>query len=304
MTIMTSLKDRYFAEAKETVGPRSPEIGVTPEDRLVLDVVTGRKLHTVDPAAPFRELEAIFKDFTLVNSGGISNQITMLQHHGLKQESYAEPLLVGHFQKALKEGNTPAYAFDYAGSLKKCIERTEEEAGKGVFKQIHGYDLENYLEMPYTEFQKVGRIKKSTEAGIYVPTWDFVQRRDDGKLERIFESAPVPYSPQDVLDCIAFCWMGRSIFNPQKLSWFTVGDRGYSTPLGNAILYGVPTIAYPAKEGIEFQGIEGIEDVIGQAYQHFDYESKKSPIKSFCFVIRGQAKGNRPVKAEGLLIAF
>lgn len=300
-----SMQDRYFLSARVTVGPRSPETGVTVGDRVVFDAVSGRDLQIIPPDEPFDSIRARFGDWALVHSGGIANICAMLQIHGLTGERYEEPLRLIHFQQALRNGWGSSSNFDYPASILKAIRRAEQEAGLGVFRRIHGFDEGNYLDMPFVESQKVGRIKASSEAGIFVPTWDFVRRHADGHIERIFESAPVPYKPEDVLPCIALGVMGRSVLNPNRLAWVTIGDRGYSTPLGNALFTGVASIAYPGREGVEFQGIKGLAGMVSEAMVKFDEATTRGlPIKMAVFLIKGVAQGNRPIKATDLTCEF
>jgi hypothetical protein len=302
---MDSMRDRYFSGATVTVGPRSPETGVTVGDKVVFDAVTGRDLPIIFPDESFDSIKARLGEQTLVHSGGIANKGAMLQVHGLTSDRYQEPLKVGDFQRALQEGWGSPYNFDYAASILKAIRRAEQEVGSGVFRRIHGFDESDYLEMPYTESQKVGRIKASTEAGIFVPTWDFVRRHADGRIERVFESAPVPYKPEDVLPCIALGVMGRSVLNPQRLAWVTIGDRGYSTPLGNALFTGLASIAYPGREGVELQGIKGLSMMVSDAMARFDEATAQGlPIKMAVFLIKGVAQGNRPIEATELVCEF
>jgi len=298
---MDSFRGRYFQDAQ--VVDQTQELSISdPTQRTVFDGVTGRTFEAVAPTDTLSELISRFGPRSVVWLGGVLNVGAIHQIHGINTMN--EPLKLKHIKAALESGKGSNINYDYVESLREAMMRAEQEKGPGVFRRIHGFGPEDFEEMPYQAALGIGRTKESREAGIWTPAWTIVRRATDGKLVDFFKSAPVPFDIKDVLPCAAVCYMARSVLNPKMVSWVGIGDRFYSTPLANAFFYASRTVAYPGREGAEFQAIPGLGNLAEKALAEFDKTAEEGPIKAASFLLIGKTRGGRPISADEIHMDF
>lgn len=298
---MDSFRDRYFQGAQ--VVDQTQELSVSePTQRIVFDVVTGRTFPAVAPTDTFNILVARFGAASVVWMGGILNIGTIHQIHGVNMMH--EPLRLKHIKDALEGGKGASLNYDYVGSLRSAMMRAEQEKGPGVFRSIHGFGPENFEEMPYQDAVNIGRTKESRDVGIWTPIWTIVRRQLDGSLVEVFKSAPVPFNINDTLPCAVVCYMARSVLNFKLVAWAGIGDRFYSTPMANAFFAGISTVAYPGREGAEFQAIPGLALLIEKALAALDEAAARGPVKAASFLLIGKTRGGRPVSADEIQMDF
>lgn len=297
---MDSFSGRYFKDAQVVDQAQALSIS-DPTQRTVFDGVTGRTFEAVVPTDNLGDLISRFGSRSVVWLGGVLNVGAMHQIHGIDEPH--KPLLLKHVKAALRGGSGANINYDYVGSLRAAMMRAEQVRA-GAFRRIHGFGPEDFEEMPYHEALSIGRTRESREAGILTPIWTIVRRRFDGCLTKVFESAYVPFEIKDVLPCAAVCYMARSVLNPKMVSWVGIGDRFYSTPLANAFFHATSTVAYPGREGAEFQAIPGMRNLVGEALDAFDEAAKNGPIQAASFLLIGTTCGGRPISADEIEMDF
>lgn len=297
---MPSFRERYFQGVREVDQTQSLSVS-PPTQRTVFDAVTGREFPAVTPTDTFSDLVARFGAGSVVWLGGILNTGAMHQIHGI--DMLHEPLRLRDIKEAWESGKGAALNYDYVESLRATMMRAEQEKGPGVFRAVHGYGPEDFEEMPYHEAINIGRSPESRQAGIWTPNW-VISRRLVGSLVEVFRSAPVPFQITDTLPCAAVCYMAPSVLNPKMVSWVGIGDRFYSSPMANAFFAGLETVAYPGKDGVQFQGIPGLLEAVEKALVAFDAAAAQGPLKAAAFLLIGRTRGGRPIGVDEILMDF
>lgn len=296
-----SFRDRYFRGAFEV--DQTQELSVSePTQRTVFDAVTGKQFPAVAPTDTLDTLVGRFGSSSVVWLGGILNIGAILQIHGIS--TLHDPLRLKYVKAALEGGKGARINYDYVGSLYATMMRAEQEKGPGTFRKIHGYGPDDFEEMPYQVALGIGRTKESRDAGIWTPNWSIVHWQSDGRLVEVYHSAPVPFDIKDTLPCAAVCYMARSVLNPKMIAWTGIGDRFYASALANGFFAGVSTVAYPGREGAEWQAIPGLAELIEKSLAIFDEAAAQGPIQAASFLIIGKTKGGRPISADEVISDF
>lgn len=298
---MTSFRDRYFRGIVEV--DQAQELSISdPTQRTVFDAVTGWTFPAVAPSDTLDTLMARFGSSSVVWLGGILNIGAMLQIHGIS--TMPETLRLKHIKDALDSGKGAGINYDYVGSLRATMMRAEQEKGSGTFRKVHGYGPEDFEKMPYQMALEIGRTNESRDAGIWTPNWSIVRRQADGSLAEVYHSASVPFNINDTLPCVAVCYMARSVLNPKMIAWVGIGDRFYASALANGFFAGVSTVAYPGREGVEWQNIPGLAELTEKSLVAFDEAAAQGPVRAASFLIVGKTRGGRPISADEVISDF
>ncbi|MCK5084341.1 MAG: hypothetical protein KAQ64_01675 [Candidatus Pacebacteria bacterium] len=185
---------------------------------------------------------------SMIISGGIPMAISFDQGYQIT----ADKITLGVLDRAFKSPNANPLTVNYRLAVEESLENT----GEKLFREIHGYDLSNLLQMPLSEMQLVGR-KAVGEKRAAPLNWECWVRARNGETKKLFRGADVPFEKAND----GFVSSIRpSIHFPSRFAAVNRGLRGGGSGAANAIMLNDSTPTYLAKNGIVKLYIEGVEE--------------------------------------------
>lgn len=239
----------YFFGEEPVVEINSPRVKITGNksrwDSCAIKRVEG-VVEDVDITSSRGNIKKELMGKNIMNHGGISNASSMY-----RQFSGAEELTLKEIEDAMNGGESLPVVADYVDAVRKSI----IESGESKFKEVHGYDLSDFLKMSIFEVQQISKTPESKAAGIKQLDWKLVDVSTRGGKEGQTEIALyAPKAPFASGYDAGLIYIGESLWDETKKEITNVGLRGQTTTAQDFGVYGIDTIVVGDKE-YELEGV-------------------------------------------------